>query len=142
VSGDTKRAQLKLSGGPELISAAAAAVEHFAEEAGLDEATQRNLMAACEQVCGDALRGAEGEGGTLEVSVEQLADRIEIAVAHPSLNGPAVGLDSFLGTAGAASGPPGISLMNRVDRVRYDSAGTGSRMILVKYLPGAKKQAN
>jgi hypothetical protein len=142
VSGETKRAHIKLSGSADLISAAAAAVEHFAEEAGLDVATQRNLMGACEQVCGDALRGAENSVGTLEVSVEQHSDRLEIAVAHPSLTGPAVGLDSFLGSAGGGAAPSGISLMERVDRVRYDTAGQGSRMILVKYLPGAKKQAN
>jgi len=142
VNGETKRAHLKLSGGPELISAAAATVEHFAQEAGLDDISQRNLMEACEQVCGDALRGAESGGDALEVSVEQHADRIEIGVVHPSLRGPAVGLDSFLGTASGGEEPTGISLMARVDRVQYDSAGPGSRMILVKYLPGAKKKAN
>jgi len=141
VSNELKSAQLKISGGPELITAACAAVEHFAEEAGLDDAAQENLMAACEQVCGEALRNAEGESGALEVIVEQHADRIEIAVAHPSLTGPAVGLDTFLGSAGGGEAS-GISLMGRVDRVRYDTAGTGSRMVLVKYLPGAKKQAN
>ena len=137
---ESKRAQLKLSGGPELIAAAAAAVEHFAQEAGLEEAVQSDLMAACEQVCSDALRSAESESGTLEVVIEHHTDRLEISVAHPSLNGPAVGLDSFLGSSGGDAS--GIGLMKRVDRVRYDSAGSGSRMVLVKYLPGAKKQAN
>lgn len=142
MSGESKRALIKLSGGPELISAAAAAVEHFAEEAGLDEASQSNLMAACELVCGDALRNGESETAILEVTVEQHADRIEVSVAHPSLTGPAVGLDTFLGSAGVGSQSSGLSLMARVDRVRYDTAGQGSRMVLVKYLPGAKKQAN
>ena len=142
MSGDVKCAQIKLCGGPELIPAAAAAVEHFAEEAGLDEGVQNDLMTACEQVCGDAMRGADGEGATLEVTVEHYPDRLEISIAHPSLTEPAVGLDSFLGSAGGGEEPSGISLMTRVDRVRYDSAGQGSRMILVKYLPGAKKQAN
>lgn len=142
MSGDIKRALIKLSGGPELIPAAAAAVEHFAEEAGLDEAVQHGLITACEQVCSDALRNGDGEGRTLEVTVEHHPDRLEIAVAHPSLTGPAVGLDTFLGKVGAGNESSGISLMARVDRVRYDSAGQGSRMILVKYLPGAKKQAN
>jgi hypothetical protein len=142
VSEETKRAHLKLSGGAGLIPAAAAATEHFAEEAGLDDSTSSNLVAACEQVCGDALLRAEGSEGTLEVIIEQFPDRIEISVAHPSVSGPAIGLDAFLGPATGPSATSGASLLSRVDRVRYETVGQASRMILVKYLPGAKKRAN
>jgi hypothetical protein len=142
LSSDTKRAHLKLSGGAGLIPAAAAAVEHFAEEAGLEESVRRGLVEACEQVCGDALSRAEGEEGALEVVIEQFPDRIEIGISHPSVSGPAVGLDTFLGTAMGPAEGVGVSLMTRVDRVRYDTIGQTSRMILVKYLPGAKKRAN
>ncbi|HKM89370.1 MAG TPA: hypothetical protein VJX29_02055 [Candidatus Acidoferrales bacterium] len=142
MSGESKRAHLKLSGGAGLIQAAAAAVEHFAEEAGLAESARRGLVAACEKVCGDALDRAESNEGALEVTVEQFPDRIEIGISHPSLIGPAVGLDSFLGTATGSAESAGVSLLTRVDRVRYDIVGQVSRMILVKYLPGAKKQAN
>jgi hypothetical protein len=142
LSSDPKRAHLKLTGGSGLIPAAGAAVEHFAEEAGLEESVQLGLVAACEQVCGDALSRVEGEEGALEVTIEQFPDRIEIAICHPSVSGPAVGLDTFLGTATGPSESSGISLLTRVDRVRYDTVGQVSRMVLVKYLPGAKKRAN
>ncbi|HMD31471.1 MAG TPA: hypothetical protein VKG84_06150 [Candidatus Acidoferrales bacterium] len=142
MNGETKRAHLKLTGGTELIPAASAAAEHFAEEAGLDVATRDLLVAACEQVCNDALAQAESNEGALEVIIDQFADRIEIAITHPGVSGPAIGLDSFLGTASGPSGASGASLLNRVDRVRYETVGQCSRMILVKYLPGAKKNAN
>jgi hypothetical protein len=142
LSGETKRALLKLNGSGGLIQAALAAVEHFAEEAGLSDSARDGLVTACEQVCGDALDRAEGNDGSLEVSIEQFPDRIEIGISHPSLNGPAVGLDSFLGTATGPAESVGVNLLTRVDRVRYDIIGQSSRMILVKYLPRAKKQAN
>ena len=133
---------MKIIGGAGLIPAAAAAVEHFAEEAGLEESVRDGLIAACEQVCGDALDRQEGEEGALEVVIEQFPDRIEIGILHPSVSGPAVGLDTFLGTATGPADGVGASLLTRVDRVRYDTVGQTSRMILVKYLPGAKKSAN
>jgi hypothetical protein len=143
LSAETKRAHLLLSGGPAVIAAVVATVEHFAQEAGLGKPIQRNLMEAAEQVCGDALRRADSPEAALEVSIEEHPDRLEIAIAHPSIDGPAVGLDSFLGIAGVgAAETPGANLLSKVDRVRYDSAGQVSRMILVKYLPGANKTAN
>jgi len=142
VNEESKRAQLKLTGGPGLIPAAAAAVEHFAQEAGLDESVQRGLVTACEQVCGDALSRAEPGEGALDVVIDHFPDRIEIAISHPALTGPAVGLDSFLGSASGPAEGVGATLMIHVDRVRYDTVGQASRMVLVKYLPGAKKRAN
>ncbi len=125
-----------------MFPAAAAALEHFAEEANLEESAGDALVAACEQVCADAMRRAGTEEGALEVSIEQFPDRLEVGIAHPGVVGPAVGLDAFLGTASAPGDAPGISLLSRVDRVRYETVGQVSRMILVKYLPGAKIRAN
>lgn len=142
VSDETKRAQLKLTGGTGLIPAAAAAAEHFAEEAGLDERGRTALIEACEQVCGDAMARIEGNDTTLEVVLEQHPDRIEISVAHPSASGPAIGLDAFIGSGHGPASAAGANLLSRVDRVRYETVGQSSRMILVKYLPGAKKRAN
>jgi hypothetical protein len=99
-------------------------------------------VAACEQVCADALRRAETEEGALEVTIEQFPDRLEIGIAHPGVVGPAVGLDAFLGGAAGSSEAVGASLLSRVDRVRYETVGQVSRMILVKYLTGAKTHAN
>lgn len=146
MSDETKRAHLKLTGGPALIPAAAAAAEHFAEEAGLDEQSRAALVEACEQVCGDAFDHVAGSNGPLEVILDKLPDRIEISITHPSSGGPAIGLDAFIGGGSGGQGSKataaGAALLTRVDRVRYETAGQISRMILVKYLPGAKKRAN
>ena len=142
MSEESKRAHLKLSGGASLFPAAAAALEHFAEGASLDETARRNLVAACEQVCEDALRRAGNDEGALEVTIDQFPDRIEIGISHPGVVGPAVGLDEFLGAATGPASASGANLLSRVDRVRYETIGQVSRMILVKYLPGAKKRAN
>ena len=142
MSEETKRAQLKLTGGAGVFPAAAAALEHFAEEANLAEPAMRALVAACEQVCGDALRRAGTEEGALEVSIEQFPDRIEVGIAHSGVVGPAVGLDAFLGSAAGQDQAAGANLLSRVDRVRYETVGQVSRMILVKYLPSAKTRAN
>jgi hypothetical protein len=96
-------------------------------------------MEAIQQVCTEALRQMGSKERALDVTVEQFADRIEIAVAHASIEGPVVGLDSFLGPGAGAAGS---ALLAKVDRVRYDSSGKVSRMILVKYLPGGGKPAN
>lgn len=142
MSAESKRAQLKLSGGAALFPAAAAALEHFAEDAHLGESDRQGLVAACEQVCGDALRRAGTDEGALEVTIEQFPDRIEISIAHPGVTGPAVGLDSFLGAAAGSPETAGANLLSRVDRVKYETSGQVSRMILVKYVPGAKTRAN
>jgi hypothetical protein len=145
VSEETKRAYLKLTGGAGLIAAASATAEHFAEEAGFDETTRVALVEACEQVCGDALDRA-GNGGPLEVIVDQFEDRLEIVVTHPCASSPAIGLDEFIGSAQGPGAAAGASLLARVDRVRYETVDQTSRMVLVKYLPGkntaAKKRPN
>jgi hypothetical protein len=142
VSAESKWAQLKLSGGLVLFPAAAAALEHFAEDAALGESDRQNLVSACEQVCGDALRRAGTDEGALELTIVQYPDRIEIGIAHPGVTGPAIGLDTFLGAASGSEDSTGVSLLSRVDRVKYETSGQVSRMILVKYLPGAKTRAN
>ncbi|HVN08830.1 MAG TPA: hypothetical protein VMV61_07660 [Patescibacteria group bacterium] len=141
MSADSKRALLKFSGGAGLFPAFAAALEHFAGEAKLSDSDRNSLVAACEQVYGDALGRAGASDSPLELTIEQFADRLEVSISHPGITGPAVGLDTFLG----AAGPPeasGANLLTRVDRVKYDTSGQASRMILVKYLPGAKTRAN
>jgi len=142
VSADNKRAHLKFTGDGALFPAAAAAVQHFAEDAKLPESDRTALIAACEQVFGDALRRAETPETALEVTIERFPDRLEIAIAHAGLSGPAVGLDSFLGAAAGPAEAASVALLSRVDRVKYETAGQLSRMILVKYLPGAKSRAN
>ena len=142
MSEHSKRAHLKFSGDGGFFPAAAAALEHFAEDVKLSESDRRALIAACEQVYSDAIHRAGSSEASLEFIIEQFPDRLEISIAHPGLTGPAVGLDSFLGAAAGPAEASRVSLLSRVDRVKYDTAGQVSRMVLVKYLPGAKTRAN
>jgi len=142
VSAHSKWAQLRFSGDGGLFPAAAAALEHFAEDAKLSEPDRTALIAACEQVYGDALSRADSPDGVLEVTIEQFPDRLEVSISHPGVTGPAIGLDTFLGPASGSEDSAGVHLLSRVDRVKYDTSGQASRMTLVKYLPGAKARAN
>ena len=131
---------MKITGDPRLVGAVTAAVEHFAQGAEMGEALQKQLMAAAEQACLETFSRLDTEGTPIEVTIDLFSDRLEIAFAHASSEGPALGLDSFL-SMDENSGPShGAMLMTLVDRVLYDSAGGQSTMRLVKYVsPGSSK---
>jgi hypothetical protein len=131
---------MKLTGDPRLVGAVTGAVEHFAQEAGLDDASQKQLMSAAEQACLEVFTQLESPEKAVEVSIDHHADRLEILIAHMTDQAPAIGLDSFISRGEDAGPAHGMLLMTLVDRVLYDSEGGKSRLRLVKYLhPGAKR---
>lgn len=131
---------MTVTGDPRLVGAVTGAVEHFAQGAGLDEATQKQLMSAAEQAYRETLSQLESEGTLIEVVLEHYPDRLEILFAHSSSSVPAIGLDSFLGIEGNSGPGHGVMLLALVDRVLYDTQGGKSRLRLVKYLaPGGQK---
>jgi hypothetical protein len=131
---------LKITGDPRLVGAVTGAVEHFAQEAGLDDASQKQLMSAAEQACLEVFTQLESPESPVDVSIDHHADRLEILIAHVTDQAPAIGLDSFFSTDENAGPTHGMLLMTLVDRVLYDSEGGKSRLRLVKYLnPGAKR---
>ena len=125
---------MRITGDPRLVGAVAAAVEHFAQGAGLDEATQKQLMSAAEQACLETFSQLESAETPIEVLIEHHPDRLEILFAHAASQAPAIGLDSFLGMAGETGPGQGVMLLSLVDRVLYDCEGGKSRLRLVKYL--------
>jgi hypothetical protein len=130
---------MKITGDPRLVGAVIAAIEHFAQGAGLDEAAQRQLVSAAEHACLETFGQLESKDTPVEVLIEHHPDRLEILFAHAASQAPAIGLDSFLGAAGATGPGHGVLLLTLVDRVLYDCEGGKSRLRLVKYLhPGGK----
>lgn len=134
--------QLDLNADPRLLAGLSGAVEHFAQQIGLGEAAQKDLMTAAEEACRDTFRLLTPENPTLHVTIDAHPDRVEVMLEHRGEALPTAGLDTFFG-AGAKSSTggelTGLSLMARVDRVLYDTAGGTSRTTLVKYLKPPKK---
>ena len=131
---DPTRVELKLAGDPRLVGAVTGAVEHFAQEAALDETAQKQLMSAAEQACLETFTQLASPETIVEVCIEHYPDRLEILIAHLSDQAPAIGLDSFFNTGEDAGPAQGLMLLTLVDRVLYDCEGGKSRLRLVKYL--------
>ncbi len=137
VSADTKRVTMRLPADAHLVGAVTGAVEHFAQEAGLDEPVQKQLMSAAEQACLDTFQRAESPSAPIDVTVEEFPDRLEIRISYSGDSAPAIGLDAFVAAPGKANSAPGAGLMELVDRVQYDTEGAVSRLRLIKYLSSA-----
>jgi len=128
---------MRLPADSRLVGAVTGAVEHFAQGAGLDEPVQKQLMSAAEQACLDTFQRAESSSAPVDVTVDEFPDRLEIGISYSGDSAPAIGLDSFVTARGGANLAPGASLLELVDRVRYDSEGAVSRLRLIKYLSSA-----
>ncbi len=134
VSAETKRATLRLPADARLVGAVTGTVEHFAQEAGLDERVQKELMSAAEQACLDTFQLVDSPAALIDVAVEEFPDRLEIRISHSGDSAPAIGLDAFVGAPGSGNPSAGAGLMGLVDRVQYDTEGSVSRLRLIKYL--------
>lgn len=136
------RVHLDLNGDLRLLAGLSGAVEHFAQQVGLGEPAQRDLITAAEEACRDTFRLLTPESPTLRVTIVAHLDRVEVSLEHRGEAVPTAGLDTFFG-AGAKSSTggelTGLSLMKRVDRVQYHTEGGTSRTTLVKYLKPPKK---
>ena len=134
---EASRVVLKLPNDPRLVAAAAAAVEHFAERVGFDAPAQADLAAAVEEACCETLPLLPNSDATLDVTVEEFPDRLEVTLQHQGQAVPTAGLDTFAipgAEAAGAGGLSGLGLLSRVDRVQYNTQGGTSRMTLVKYV--------
>jgi hypothetical protein len=131
VSADSKAIELQIDPDARLAAAAGGAARYFAESAGLlSEAVaelQKSVVAACLEVF-DHLAGNHPH---LVVTVELLADRIEIELAHEGGAEPAVGLDRIAGFAEQLGSSNGLS---GVDRIQYEAHQGLAITRLTKYL--------
>ncbi len=140
----TTRVVLRLTNDARLVAAAGGAVGHFADHAGLDAHTRADLVAATEEACRDTFPLLTPSDPVLGVQIEGFPDRIEVTFEHHGQQVPTAGLESFIAPreeGSGAGGSSGLRLLSRVDRVKYNTEGSRSRMTLVKYVqtrPGKK----
>jgi hypothetical protein len=131
------RVSLHLGGDPRLVAAVGCAVEFQAAQAGLERERCAHLAKAAVDVCREALVQLADVDGGLDIRVKTFADRIEISIEHRGLSAPAVGLDAFAVPSVIPEGYCGVNgmeLLERVDRVTFDSLGGVVRTTLVKFL--------
>ncbi len=118
-----------------LLSAAAGAVAHFAERAGMTPAAGSELAVATEAACRDTFKLLASNSEAIELRAESFSDSVQVTIAHRGDAAPAVGLDTFAGAEGESGGGlTGLALLANVDRVQYQSEAGVSKMVLIKYL--------
>ncbi len=116
------RTELVLSDDLRLVAAVGSIVEHAASRVGLPEGAQRQFARAAEQACRDTFPLLNGRDRLLKCAVEDFDDRLEVTL-------------DYSGEPRSSADKP---LMQPVDRVLCETRGGRSRIILVKYLRGAK----
>jgi hypothetical protein len=134
---DSTRVVFHLDRDPRLVVAIRSAVHFQATCAGLDARGCDELGKASEDVCREALLQLTDADGRLEIDIDSFADRIEISIHHRGQLIPAVGLETFtapMASAGESGGLKGMELLERVDRVTFNSEGGAARTTLVKFL--------
>jgi anti-sigma regulatory factor (Ser/Thr protein kinase) len=136
VTREHSRTILHLSRDDRLIAAVGAAVAHFAERVGMENATCSLLTSALEELCRQTLPLLNGKGDGLDVAIEDFDDRLQISVEHKGKPHPSVGVESFIAECARESKQrvTGVHLMRTVDRIEYDARGGSIRTTLVKYI--------
>src|ERR1019366_4088793 len=122
---------------PRLVAAICSAVHYEAVRVGLDAGGCDALGKASEDVCREALLQLTDADGGLEITIDTFADRIEISIHHRGQLIPAVGLETFtpaIAQDGESGGLNGMELLERVDRVMFNSEDGTARTTLVKFL--------
>jgi hypothetical protein len=131
VSDDSKAIELQIDPDARLAAAAGGAVRYIAESAGLEDHALTELQKSIVAACLESFEHFAGERQHLKVTIARFPDRIEVALAHKSGAGPAVGLDRVAGVAdqlGASGGLGGV------DRVQYEARDGLVVTRLTKYL--------
>ena len=134
---DSTRGVCHLDHDPRLVTAVHAALHFQASHAGLEARDCDELCNACEEVCLEALLQLADSSDGLVITIDTFSDRIEISIHHKGELVPPVGLEIFAvpsSTARDSSGVNGMKLLDRVDRVFFDSKEGIARTTLVKFL--------
>jgi hypothetical protein len=134
VTREHSRTILHLSRDDCLIAAVGAAVAHFAQRVGIENAACNLLTSALEELCRQTLSLLNGDG--LDVAIEDFDDRLQISVEHRGEPQTSVGVESFIAECARESKQriTGLHLIRTVDRIEYDARNGNIRTILVKYL--------
>jgi hypothetical protein len=126
---ETGKLELTVTGDPRLLAAVSAAVNHFAEAAGLDEGTRANLVAAFE----DAFHEVFGNPG-------RNSNPVQMSIAAPK--GKIEAMLLFRGDNAKPEKGEKIRalLAGKLDSVALESSGDTIRLKLVKNLSPARKK--
>lgn len=114
------RTEVKVPNDARALGAVRGALQHTARHLGLSAKEEDQLIAAADGLLSSALKSIGAEDA-MYVGIQEHADRIEV-----ELRGSA----SAPGTWAAASKLAGI------DEVEQETSADGTRIMLVKYLPG------
>jgi hypothetical protein len=137
VTADPKIFELRIDADPRLAAAAGGLAHFIADAAGLATEAAAELQRSVVAACNDAFENLN-ERARLTVTLAWYADRIEVAVAHDSAAGPAVGLDRIAGVAGQVGSSAALS---GIDRVQYEAKEGIAVTRLTKYLGHAPRMA-
>lgn len=121
-----------------LVSVFCCAVEHQAIQAGMESEAGADLARAAGEVCRETISKLNGNGDSVDVTMDTFSDRIEIAVHCRGQAFPPLGLDAFAVSSAASGGTGGLNgqeLLSRVDRIHFNAEGGVARTTLVKFLP-------
>jgi hypothetical protein len=116
--------ELRLTPDPRLLPGVMAAVAHFADRAGLDPAAQADLSAAAEQAFRAAFALLDEKSARLTVRIEDFPDRVEVVFEHQGHPWDAAVEKMFA----------------KVNRVRRESSGKLSRLVLIEYVAPSTRQ--
>ena len=137
------RISMHLDRDPRLVAGIRAAVLFQCAQVGLDAKTCERFAEAAEDLCRQTFGNLPEDNGTIDVAIETFTDRIEVSLENRGQLIPAIGLETFA-VPGVRSGEgrlSGMDLLERVDRVLYNTQADTARTTLVKFLQpsGAKK---
>jgi anti-sigma regulatory factor (Ser/Thr protein kinase) len=142
---EATRVQLHMDRDPRFVAAVRSAVEFQAAQAGLDAERCVQLARASEDVCRETLAQLTEKDGGLEITLHTFPDRIEISIRHRGQSVPAIGLDAFAvpnALSGGFCGVNGMELLERVDRVMFDTQAGVVSTTLVKFLQPSAQSSN
>ena len=130
------RLLLHLCGDECFVAGVGGAVAHFAERAGLAGPAGASVAAALEAFCRETLPPVDVEHDTLDVSIEDFEDRLEIVVEHHGAAGASARLASFrqAGARFCERHEAGAEPMRTFDRVECEARNGTTRAVLVQYL--------
>jgi len=138
VGADSTRTLFRMTGDERLSAGVSGAAAHVADGMGFSADHCTALASVVGEASREAFSRLTDPQGMVGVTLEQFRDRIEVILEYEGQPLPAAGLDttSVVGAAGTDSrGKSGTRLLQRVDRVQFETQGRTSRLRLIKYLP-------
>jgi hypothetical protein len=126
---ETGRLELTVSSDPRLLAGVSAAVNHFAECAGLNEAARAGLVAAFEDAFHEVFATASRNSTPVRMSIFTPTGKIEAVLVYHVENARAERVEKIRSL-----------LAGKLDSVMLESSGETVRLDLVKNLSSSRKK--